>query len=62
LHFDRSRWDGSDIFKDDEGTGWTLVTERVAALFKKHKVSNCELTDIESVELLASESAIIRGA
>lgn len=61
LGFDRDRWDGSDIFMDQEGTGWILVTGRVAKLFKKCKVSNCVFQPVESIELLALETEILNG-
>lgn len=60
LHFAVSSWDGSDIFMDQEGSSWILVTDKVAKLFKRGKVSNCDLQDIESVELLAMDSEIIK--
>ena len=61
LHFDAGSWDGSDMFMDREGTGWILVTEKVAKLFKRAKVSNCDLRDIESLDHPAMESEIIKG-
>ena len=62
LRFDASNWDGSDIFVDTYGSGWILTSERVARLFNKYTVTNCSFQRIEDVELLAQESAIVRGA
>ena len=37
-----TEWDGSDLFTLDDVPGAILATERVRALFKKEKVTNCE--------------------
>lgn len=61
LHYDAGTWDGADLFMDQEGAGWMLVTEKVAETFKRAKVSNCELTDIDVLERPAIESEVIKG-
>ncbi len=37
-----TKWDGSDLFTLDDVPGAILATERVQALFKKEKVTNCK--------------------
>lgn len=37
-----TEWDGSDLFTLDDVPGAILATERVRALFKKEKVTNCK--------------------
>jgi len=61
LQFDSALWDGSDLFMDTCGSGYVLTTERVAKLFKKHKVTNCKFERIEDMQLLAQEHKIIRA-
>jgi hypothetical protein len=61
LHFKTDGWDHSDLFMDSEGTGWILVTEKVANLFSRSKVSNCTFKNIATVEMLADEREIVRG-
>lgn len=39
-----TEWDGSDLFTLDDVPGAILATERVRALFKKEKVTNCGLS------------------
>jgi len=53
LHFNADTW-------DQDGSGWIIVSERVQTLFKRAKVSNCVLEDIESVNRPATPSEIIR--
>lgn len=48
LDFERSTWDGSDMFLL-EGTLFTLFTQRVRDLLVKHKTSNLELDEISTV-------------
>ena len=47
--FDENQWDESDFFYLDESPGGIIVTQRVADLFKKHRVRNCVLTPLEEV-------------
>lgn len=47
--FDHSSWDKSDFFSPDE-TMLLFCTEKVQALLKKQKVTNAELTDINTVQ------------
>jgi hypothetical protein len=49
LVFDENQWDGSHFFYLDESPGGIIVTQRVADLFKKHRVRNCVLTPLEEV-------------
>jgi hypothetical protein len=48
IDFDRSTWDGSDMFIL-EGTASTLVTERLRDLLVKHKTSNLQLDEISTI-------------
>lgn len=47
--FDYDSWDGSDFFSPD-GTMLLFCTSRVYELFKKNKITNAELTDVNLVQ------------
>lgn len=47
--FDYSTWDKSDFFSPSETT-LLFCTDRVQRLFKKHKVTNAELVNINTVQ------------
>ncbi len=47
--FDSSTWDKSDFFSPDE-TMLLFCTEKVQKLFKKYKITNAELVDINAVQ------------
>lgn len=59
LRFDEASWDGSDFFMDTEGKGHVLVSERARDVFTAARVSNCEFTPIDEMELLATQRDII---
>jgi hypothetical protein len=48
LDFDRSTWDGSDMFLL-EGTLFTIFSERLRNLLVKHKSSNLDLEEISAI-------------
>jgi hypothetical protein len=45
LVFDEHHWDGSDVFRVNELPGVTLVTQKVADLIEKYKLTNARLVD-----------------
>jgi hypothetical protein len=45
LLFDEQNWDGSDFFRVKELPGVTLVTQKVADLIAKYKLTNARLVD-----------------
>jgi hypothetical protein len=50
LYFDESQWDGSDLFRVNEGGG-IVVTDRVHRLFHMHKIRNAKFTPLPEVEI-----------
>lgn len=56
LYFSRRSWDGSDFFMaSDRQTDWRLVTDKVAILFKKYKVSNVRYESASAIETVATD-------
>lgn len=50
IYFDESQWDGSDFFLLQD-FNFTLVTAKVARLFKRERVYNVRLTPLPEVEV-----------
>lgn len=57
LSFDQKTWDGSDIFLL-EGTGVTLISERLRDILIKAKTTNLELAEISTIQWFSATADV----
>lgn len=50
MHPDLAAWDGSDVFLPDGKNAYILVTERVRALLREHRITNVTAVPLDEVE------------